>query len=319
MPKVSKEKRAKINEAINLCQTELRKFFEYLEENINDDKKVKELITLISSESYFAGGVFRSVFTDTEVQDLDIFFRSEEAVVVFKDFFLMNKDIFPSEMISANGTFSFQTSKSSPKLSFNTKTTGQPKDVVNEFDFTFNRHYYCVQNGECGFDVDTFEKNGTLLKWEHQPINTLLRFLRFLEEGFQMPYVQVASLINHMNTHNIVITDETVVKDVTYGSSGSQLYGALSLLKVERANNLQQMLITDTDLYGASMDNVEDNVSTEEPSEYYDGLNTHAQRLAQSIADIGQGVTRRRTQRIRGSTPTPATSHVTGDWFEDLS
>ncbi len=216
------EHQAKIDKAIQFCQSNLKKFSIELEKHYGK-KEADELSCFLLQNTYFAGGLFRSIFTDLPVNDVDIFFRSEDACVEFKTKFLQPLSIFTDENITRNETFIYKFgTKRQPYLSFITRDCGTPNKMLSGFDFTFNMHYYSVQDGGFSFDLDTFSKMGRVNNYTTNAINTLFRAFQFTRDGFQMEQDELMYVLQHIVQNNEFLTDDEIRKEITLNTTGPE-------------------------------------------------------------------------------------------------
>ncbi len=177
---MKKEHKEKIDKALTLCEESYKDFFCVLDSNYSKEEASK-LKYFFLENTVFAGGLFRSIFTDQPVNDVDIFFTTEDAAIEFQHMFLKDNKIFNKNDITSNGTYMWK------KLSFITRKVGEGKQLLESFDFTFNRHLFKLNSFEMYFDTDTFEKKGRVLfAKDSHPINLYIRALRFNTEGFKI-------------------------------------------------------------------------------------------------------------------------------------
>lgn len=172
----------KINKAIDLCTEVFTAFTDLLDKKL-PEKEALEMTNFLTNNTYFAGGMFRSIFTDTEINDIDVFFKSKKAADKFKHTFLKPNKIFSENDITKNHTFKFKLKGFKP-LTFITSNAGTPDEVLNTFDFTFNKHFFDVNSFDMRFDVNTFNKSGFIGDNVSNPLKLYFRALRFLKEGF---------------------------------------------------------------------------------------------------------------------------------------
>ena len=199
---MDKAHKAKIDAAIHICEKRFQQFFTVLDSRYNEADAVY-IKNFLLQNTVFAGGVFRSVFTDTTINNIDVFFTSKEAVVEFLHLFLADKTvpgkgpIFGTTNITKGGEFLWSgNSKKEPMLAFCTERAEEPNELIRDFDFSFNRHYFDMYQYQMCFDADTFEKKGSYLGTQDnnkQAFACYVRMLRFMQQGFQIDtYTQIA-------------------------------------------------------------------------------------------------------------------------------
>ncbi len=184
---MDKEHRAKVTEALKVCESAFDHMCKLIDKNIPDTKVQSNLKYFLMNQTFFAGGLFRSIFTGTPVNDIDIFFSSEDAALEFRHLFMRDaRPLLAKTEISKQFTFYFPR-KTQPKISFITAYAGNPQDVLRTFDFSFNRHFFVLGNYTMQFDVDTFSKlGGCDSQAYNEPLDLLLRLMRFEKEGFTL-------------------------------------------------------------------------------------------------------------------------------------
>ena len=199
---MDKAHKAKIDAAIHICEKRFQQFFTVLDSRYNE-ADAAYIKNFLLQNTVFAGGVFRSVFTDTPINNIDVFFTSKEAVVEFLHLFLADKTvpgkgpIFGTTNITKGGEFLWSgNSKREPMLAFCTERAKKPTELITDFDFSFNRHYFDMYQYQMCFDADTFEKKGRYVVTQDnnkQALACYVRMLRFMQQGFQIDtYTQIA-------------------------------------------------------------------------------------------------------------------------------
>lgn len=198
--KIKDEHRKKINTALDLCESSFNAFVAYVK--TKDKELAPKLSEFLLKNTFFAGGLFRSTFTDEKVNDVDIYFKSEGAVLEFQHLIFSSKfQIFSKDRITNNQTFIWiNTENKNMPVTFITNQVGEPEDIISDFDFSFNQHYFSLFSYNMSFDVDTFSKKGVLLtengKLKQECKRVMLRAFRFVEEGYYIPVSSLSWLIH---------------------------------------------------------------------------------------------------------------------------
>jgi len=224
LTQIDKEHQPKIDKSIDFCFKNLNIYFDKVlaqvyTKRVNgvsviDKEGFDKFKTLVMNNTFFAGGVFRSHFTETPINDIDIFFKSDEAIVEFLDIVMSPKfaNVVPFVMSQNSDNLKYEVSKNglSYFISFNVINSGEPKELISKFDFSFNMHYYDPSNGEFEFDVDTFNKMGQSQTTSLTPINFFRRLIRFYQEDFKIvvPVNQIAlDMVNFNRAKPLVASD----------------------------------------------------------------------------------------------------------------
>jgi hypothetical protein len=218
-PGMEPQEKTKITEAMKLCESKIQSFFSYLDDSM-DKKYSGPFKDFILANTFFAGGVFRSVLSGTPVNDIDIFFKSHDNIIQFKHL-VMSAPIKIFKEVTPNGSYNFKPGKG-PKISFTTKNYGDPEKVLQRFDLTFNMHFYDMQRMEMKFDRDTFNKVGVLNQSCSDKSGSVARALRFMNQGFKVDSATIIEVIKRL------CDKET---PFTLGSSGQAPTDKLSLIK----------------------------------------------------------------------------------------
>src|ERR1035437_7486746 len=226
--KMLPEHREKINAAIKLCEDRFQDFCAELRE-IYGKEEAGKLQQFILQNTVFAGGVFRSIFTDTPVNDIGIFFTSLDASLEFQHRFLISrsKSIFKPSDISKHNTYTYARKDKKPPLSFVTYMPNEPKELLAGFDFSFNQHYFDLQRFKMEFAYDTFSQTGYCRAESRQtrdPLHQFIRALRFLQQGMQIQpesLIQLAAKIEGKNKDIYAL-----MQDVN-SSNGKELFKSI--------------------------------------------------------------------------------------------
>ena len=99
----------------------------------------------IKNNSYIAGGCIPSMLLDEFVTDFDFYFRTPESAKIVKDYFTAHKalraDKFKVQLITDNAI------NLSDKVQLITRFTGDPSDVISEFDWEHLCSYFKYPDG----------------------------------------------------------------------------------------------------------------------------------------------------------------------------
>jgi len=197
MQTMLKTHRKKIDAAIDLCEKALMEVLSSLPSGHDDLSK------LLYENTFFAGGVFRSIFTNTKVNDIDIYFSSKHAAMTFKHIVASDKNLLKLFEVTTNDTFKVlasDTPTTLPVVTFITSKAGKPDEVIRTFDFTFNQHYFSLPNFAMRFNIQTFKKCGNVNYFAPsssiENVATLQRAHRFLQDGFRIGATSMNRIID---------------------------------------------------------------------------------------------------------------------------
>lgn len=267
---ITKEQQEKIDAAIKMCESAFTKFFEHLDGQLTKEEATKWKQFLLQN-TFFAGGVFRSHMVEEEVNDIDVFFRTEAAAMEFATTFLSPKSsVFPTNQITQNNTFCHTFYNNHlPKLCFVTMNAGQPEELLGKFDFTFNQHYYSIQDADFDFDLDTFKKKGMLVNATITPSNTLFRVFKFMEKGYKLSSNDVVNAMTAFaNQYDGTVNQTSLKQEILTGVSGhgtfTNISGLTGMRHRDRDINYQTNAQPNPTQYEGIEEAVEDMVYAEE-------------------------------------------------------
>ncbi len=186
----------KVNENLrkcrNICHTMMDKFIQKVtSSNKITEKDKKEIINIMNNDVYFVGGLWRSVFTDTNFNDVDVAFRSLQASIKMKHFSLKYSLIKLTDR--GNGYVDGMSSttlgiSNTHRLSFDFNLVNlSPEHLIGGFDFTFNRNYYDRKNMAERVDRTVITKAAKVPNFPKNPMESYAMFrrmIRFSREGF---------------------------------------------------------------------------------------------------------------------------------------
>jgi len=209
MTTITKEHKEKIDKAIDLCEKSLDAFMEHFA-RCSSKEEAEDFKAFLLRETYFAGGLFRSIFTESNINDIDIYFRSKNSILEFKHRLLkMETPVFTESSITKRGTYvyhGFAFEGVGLPITFITYQAGDPSFLIREFDYTFNQHFFSLNDFKLYFDISTFDKMGhavahvkLLPNPEQEYANVILRGFRFNNEGFKIDINSLKGVLRNLN------------------------------------------------------------------------------------------------------------------------
>jgi hypothetical protein len=138
------------------------------------------IFTLIKEHGYFAGGCIRSLLTNDEPKDYDIFFKDEESLNLIKNNEYLKRYFTTNNSINMllNGV----------KFQIITLECGFPETVISKFDFTFNQNYFVFSN-KALFIKDKESIINKIIEINYDCRNsfdTCIRIEKFLNRGYKL-------------------------------------------------------------------------------------------------------------------------------------
>ncbi|MBA7551983.1 hypothetical protein ES705_44534 [subsurface metagenome] len=156
---------------------------------------------------FVAGGALTSVFLNTTVTDLDIFFHNQKAFDKFKrsqgrdePIFRNNKNLVcqtdSADSYNINGI----------RVQLIKKLYGLPYYVIDHFDFTICMAAYVPVDNKIVLEKDfLYHLSGKELHYRigEYPLASLWRAKKYLKKGFNFPAVEIIKLALTINNLNI--------------------------------------------------------------------------------------------------------------------
>lgn len=158
---------------------------------------------LIGHKGYIAGGCFKNIFNNEQVNDIDMFFECEADFKDAQKYFKKQLEEKPSEI-----RFSYENKnvwavyfiKEKVRVDLIRKTFGKPKDMISDFDFTITKFAYYKNYDnvdeddylavyEVAFHEDFFEhlhtKRLVIDDDLPYPVSTFNRMMKYAKYGYQ--------------------------------------------------------------------------------------------------------------------------------------
>ena len=158
---------------------------------------------LIGHKGYIAGGCFKNIFNNEQVNDIDMFFECEADFKDAQKYFKKQLEEKPSEI-----RFSYENKnvwavyfiKEKVRVELIRKTFGKPKNMISDFDFTITKFAYYKNYDnvdeddylavyEVAFHEDFFEhlhtKRLVIDDDLPYPVSTFNRMMKYAKYGYQ--------------------------------------------------------------------------------------------------------------------------------------
>lgn len=155
-------------------------------------KIIKELpkeLKFIQDDIFIAGGSIVSLLQNSEIQDIDIYFKTEDIKNKFESLIKINKSF--KKMINC---YEIQFNSLGYKIQFVTKITGNPEKVIESFDFLHCKTFYdpFYNKIEFGKNQGKYSPESCiqikiLVLTDHClfPIKAMERMIKFIERGYK--------------------------------------------------------------------------------------------------------------------------------------
>lgn len=165
-----------------------------------------------ASNAIIAGGAITSVFTNKEVNDIDVYFRSEEDLFRALAAVFDESQYTPDDLIDILGSHDLiYNGKSQRTLMLKDKETEQniqlmtfryfdsPEDIFESFDYTVCMGAYDCTSGEFVFHADFFKHNAQRYLKFHTgttyPIMSLMRVDKYKKKGYDISKTELLRVL----------------------------------------------------------------------------------------------------------------------------
>jgi hypothetical protein len=194
------------------------------------DRELKDIGLEPNSGWYVGGGACTSVFSNSKIHDLDLFFCSPESLAKALQVFTDNKDAVVK--YSTDNAVSYRVKGKKVQLIKKQGFVGPPVLVVPHFDFTVSMCAYMPDTRQFYYDDKFMEHLAarTLVynPDSKNPLSTMVRVKKFLARGYSVSGVELVKLGLAVNNLSIV----------TYKDLKEQLEGIDTVLLKELTDAL---------------------------------------------------------------------------------
>lgn len=200
----------------NIPQEQLNLIKEILSERVPELRKIMHF-----SGVYLAGGVLRTIMSDSEVldaekTDIDLFFDSPENMDLVKEFLEKSTNYHKVFQCPENKLASYvYLDGEEPKWKIQCISVSyypSMLDVIDSFDFTCTQFVTDWENGLVGetSEKDTNDKHLVIHKLSY-PASTLRRMMKYSRKGYHMEENDFQKFVSLVWNHDPQITDEKLV------------------------------------------------------------------------------------------------------------
>lgn len=168
--------------------------------------------------SFIAGGAIRSIVLDEPVKDVDIFCHNQEVIDNIDNNLGINQFLLSGYNSSENAT-SFKID--GVQFQIITVKTGQPLEVIGEFDFEMNMNYVELVDTTHVYIHNKAAVEGKVLTINpkcRNKLGTLARLEKFIKRGYTI------GTRNNLLMLGVQLTQLDPVKDFKQLEEGSRLY-----------------------------------------------------------------------------------------------
>ena len=210
-------------------------------------KRLSKLLD--STECIIAGGSINSIFTNKDINDLDIYFRNE------KDLIKVVKDIYDDYFILCNTKKATLFKNNSDQLVhlIHFRLFDNAKEIFNTFDFTVCMAAYDFKLGKFVFDDRFFLDNTqNVIRFNSNtayPLMSMLRVNKYKNKGYNISkteFIRILLTCMKLKIHNIEDLKEQL--SGMYGTDLSKMFKDIE----NNSNgtiNLEQVIDKLKDLY----------------------------------------------------------------------
>lgn len=189
-------------------------------------KKLKALIgedfynVLKAAKAYIAGGALTSVFTNKEVNDIDVYFRDGESFVnVLREVYKVEEESVPDDMLDLLSSFQVKVNHVSTRAVLCTSEGGQkvqliahqfyekPEDIFETFDFTINMAVFDLAEESLLMHPDFLkhcsQRYLAVNPKTSYPLISVLRVNKYKDRGYGISKSQLLRLLLAVNALKI--------------------------------------------------------------------------------------------------------------------
>lgn len=182
---------------------------------------------LIGHKGFIAGGVFKNIFNNEKVKDIDIFFENEKDWYETYELFKKDKDY---EFEYQNGNVvAYKNKHTNVVVELVKHTYGKPKDILNRFDFTITKFAYYKEENENDIEwkiiyhdrfFEHLHLKRLVIDQDHKeiikPANTFNRMFKYAKYGYFPCRETKVKIINALR--DLSVFDESMLsKDLYFG------------------------------------------------------------------------------------------------------
>jgi hypothetical protein len=160
----------------------LKGFIDNLCKTISNEK----IVEIIKDRTYITGGCIPSMLLDEFVNDFDIYFISKEDAIKVKEYYKTRKkadsEKFHVKLITENSI------NLSDKAQFIIKFTGEPKEVIDNFDWQHIKSHYQYPD-KLYLTDDVYKlivEKDLVYTGSKYPLSSMLRTRKFIKKGWNV-------------------------------------------------------------------------------------------------------------------------------------
>jgi len=192
---------------------------------------------LISNDASICGGTWTSLYSNTKVNDLDIFFKNVVDYVSMKIYMSVNTTNYTHSFESINAV-SYLDNFSGKKIQLIKKRYGDTTEIINEFDFICCMCGYSFKEEKMYYHEDFMKQaKDKRVHYNYKStsgvIGTLIRVQKYSARGFVVNPIDVTKIalkVNELNFNTFQDLLDEVESYIYYLDNGK----TLKVLKVHR-------------------------------------------------------------------------------------
>ena len=216
-------------------------FLKTIRDEILDGFINTELKDLVLNTGFITGGCFNSLYHREQVNDYDIYFKTEQAAARFKkiiDKGLKEGEAFTNQKIlklqfkhSSDNAITFQTFKfgQSIQIQFIIKYSGTPKEVTNRFDFQHAKNYFDFKMSFLDVSYLNSHKELVFNMEASHPFEAIKRMNKFISKGWSIDDQEIAKMVIAIN--QVYIANE---EDLAKNLSGKYVQNNYVMAKLKK-------------------------------------------------------------------------------------
>lgn len=183
--------------------------FKYIVDGLEGETK-----ELVEKHGFIAGGALRSLYLDQPINDIDVYFDSQEVANkvrnhisetlnnrfgFFSNILKMHLLFNNSNDIVTNNAYTFKNKELNLDVQLIYKFAGKPDEVIDHFDFTNSQAYY-IPSSDTLCLTSKFKKHNDTKVLEfnpncYSPVYTFNRLFKFMNKGYKIDTPNFISLV----------------------------------------------------------------------------------------------------------------------------
>jgi hypothetical protein len=203
----------------------------------------------LKEKAYITGGCIPSMISDQWVNDFDIYLKDKESVDIIKTYFTENKNSYNKDrkkykcnLITDNAI------NLSDKIQIITKWYGEPKEVVNNFDWAHIKSFYDIKEGKltlCDNVYQLIVEKELKYTGSKYPLSSLFRLNKYIAKGWTISNFDLLKII--MDTIKVLTKKNNISKVEAVKASEEEEFNAFDTIEESQTTIKEENKIYNSD------------------------------------------------------------------------